>query len=394
MAANPWQNQGGLILGLQAEEHNAGGRWQWRISHSVGRPAHSGMRTMADSLPTEAPYTLRDILDFLNHRVQLAHAVMRSSEIMQPRYSTTPGYPPISQFLVDRYAVSRLLPAPVRMDLETAIALKLFHRLEKASKKWYHSDLNPEKFAMIVVRVLEGSGRTLDQMWGMPVESFEGWWIERIKMQRGKRIGLPGDFPLSVLEWLTSKYLSHPTPDSILHPAFADKFVVLELLETFTAFLQANDFLIAPTLEALSTAYLIADMRFDLYGDGPSTEGLPLVSSVARLKLLPGSYRMLAISVDVIEASKTQHSVKSAKAAPNKPKGRSGKPPLIKSNPLLVNLYDSVLVEWREGRPSNEIIEALQTKKDVLDLAKLQNQEINAQLIRNAKKYRKENPSD
>ena len=76
------------------------------------------------------------------------------------------------------------------------------------------------------MRVLEGSGRTLDQAWGMSVESFDSWWLGRIQMKKGKRIDLPSDFPSRVLEWLTSKYLSHPTPDSIFHPAFADKLVV------------------------------------------------------------------------------------------------------------------------------------------------------------------------
>jgi hypothetical protein len=75
-----------------------------------------------------------------------------------------------------------------------------------------------------------------------------------------------------------------------------------------------------------------------------------------------------------------------------KAKSKGGKRPLIKTNPMLVNLYDSVLVEWREGRSSNEIIEALGSKKDVSDLAKELKKAIDAQLIRKAKKYRKENP--
>lgn len=73
-------------------------------------------------------------------------------------------------------------------------------------------------------------------------------------------------------------------------------------------------------------------------------------------------------------------------------KARSGKRPLIETNLQLVNLCDLVLLEWRVGRLSNEIIEALQAKKDVMELAKIQNKAIDAELIRNAKKYRKENP--
>lgn len=80
---------------------------------------------MTEILPTEAPSTVRDILAYLDHS-----------------------------------ASNRLVPFSGRLNFETAIPLKLFHRLEKASRKWYHSELNPQKFAMIVVRALEGSGRT------------------------------------------------------------------------------------------------------------------------------------------------------------------------------------------------------------------------------------------
>ena len=90
---------------------------------------------MAEPLPAEAPYTLRDILDYLESCAQFTHAVKRRSEIVQPRYSNPPEFPPPSQFLADHYAASRLFPAPTRMNFETAIALKLFYRLERVSKK-------------------------------------------------------------------------------------------------------------------------------------------------------------------------------------------------------------------------------------------------------------------
>ena len=209
-----------------------------------------------------------------------------------------------------------------------------------------------------------------------------GWFAERIPQLRIAMAGLQ---------------ISEPSyTDSILHPAFADKSVVYEKLDTFTEFLQVQAIPIASTLEALSAAYLIVDMRFDISGDGRSTEGLPLPSSVARSQRPHGSYRILAISVDVLEASKIHQTRKSngkpGQPGPNKPKAKNGKPPPSKTNPQLVNLYDSVTAEWKPKRPSIEIIHALQANRDVVELAKQQELDIDSDLIRNAKKYRRENP--
>ena len=92
------------------------------------------------------------------------------------------------------------------------------------------------------------------------------------------------------------------------------------------------------------------------------------------------------------EAQRTEFASAPGGTSSKRQKARPGKRPLIETNPQLVNLYDLVLMEWREGRPSSDIIEALQAKKDFLELANGQNKVIDAKLIGKAKKYRKENP--
>ena len=385
---------------------------------------------MAETLPAEAPYTLRDILELLNYRVRLAKYEVRSQSVIKPIYSDQPGRSATTQAHSAMMWSALNYPQPGRLTEERAPTLPLYRRLLKTARRDYESDLDSTLLPVILSDVIAGTSKTLNETWDMIAEDFDRFWTESQKLslvappqaaiaapamtlgkffdtlaqiekdsnptgpfstdsngnpsdpsqeayariqyyvllesqklaikatqgyeafrtylllefglppvsesrhkvvlellKRGvvgtiheaealpleavegrcnrmkRKIPLPIGFPPRILHWLEARYLSSAQPCECDSPSMIGIPVVLELMDSFTAFLLSNEFPVTQTLTALKNALLIEDLRVDISESEMLNDSAPHAQALLRLKLDPGIYRLLAICNDVVRLS-------------------------------------------------------------------------------------------
>lgn len=128
---------------------------------------------MAETLPTEAPYTLRDISELLNYRISLQRFEIRRQSMSKPSYSP-------SEFHTLMCWASLNTPLPGRLSEEHAPSLPLYRRLMKAARREYESDLDSTLLPVILSDVIAETSKTLAEVWEMPADEFERLWNEKV----------------------------------------------------------------------------------------------------------------------------------------------------------------------------------------------------------------------
>jgi len=131
---------------------------------------------MADVLPAEAPFTLRDILELLDYRVRLAKYDLRSQSVLKHIYTDQPGRSASTQAHSAMMWTTLNYPHPGRLTYESAPSLPLYRRLLKTARRDYESDLDSTLLPVILSDVIEGTPKTLAEVWEMPADEFERFW--------------------------------------------------------------------------------------------------------------------------------------------------------------------------------------------------------------------------
>lgn len=134
---------------------------------------------MAETLPTEAPYTLRDILELLEYRVHFAAFEQRRQQNTKSVYTDQPANSASTQYYNAIMWSTINCPQPGRLSEQHAPTIPLYRRLLKTARLDYESDLNPAILPVILCDAIAGTSKTLAEVWNMPADEFERFWTAK-----------------------------------------------------------------------------------------------------------------------------------------------------------------------------------------------------------------------
>ena len=126
---------------------------------------------MAETLPAEAPYTLRDISELLDYRVRLSNFELRRRTMDKMSYSSSEYYNYVSWVCLNT-------PQSKRLTEEVTPTLSVYRRLVKEARGFA---LTVEVLPVLVGDILEGSPTKLSDALDMPLCEFESIWNAKLQ---------------------------------------------------------------------------------------------------------------------------------------------------------------------------------------------------------------------